>query len=333
MPVIKQFSAFFKKLQKLENQHIPVLKTTDRPSLQAFSASVGQSPAKIAINDETDTIFVSNFESQNVSVLDGTSGDVIMTMPLPEIGADLAVCKATNRLYVSNPLSNTVTILNSQTGEHISTVKVGFFPTQIAVNEQSNMAYVMNMIGNSVSIINLSNKVIHHLQLGSTPAGIVIDQTQKLLFVANRYKPTISIFTLKSVTSLPKKIGEISLADKPVRLSLESTIGVLFVQLSGSSGVATYAADTRKLISHIPEISQAVDCDVLHSEGLIFQLNLENSNVRVSDIHTGKLRKEISTEGSHSSININQISGIAYCVSSENDTVTFICPSTSQARD
>lgn len=317
--------SFAKKFMNIEKGHYWFQDENYQDKSTVFRASAGQAPAKIAVNEVEDIIYVSNFESQDVSVLNGSTGELVRTLQLPENGVDLAVNPENNLLYISNPLQNSVTIMDSLTGAICSSVKVGYFPTQIVINRISAIAYVVNLIGNSISALDRSHRVVYEVALGGTPSGIAIDEVNRLMFVGNRHKPLISVFSLSQIKKTPKRLGEIEVSSNPLHLSVNPVDGHLYVLLSGQDGIAIFNTSTRQQLSQHPLKFSVTDGLVLHSESLVIHIN-QGSNIYVTNLSTGLVQNTISTENTPISISVNHKTGMAFFVCAKSDSITFIKP-------
>ena len=95
---------------------------------------VGANPIAMAVNPVTNKIYVANYESANVTVIDGATNStaVVSTGSRPSA---LAVNPETNKIYVTNSATdtNSVTVIDGATNA-TSTVSVGLSPSSVVVN-------------------------------------------------------------------------------------------------------------------------------------------------------------------------------------------------------
>ena len=107
---------------------------------------VGKNPDGIGINFNTNMVYVSNTGSNTVSVIDGSTDEIIKTIPVnynispelsnaaledlpptlkfPNLATFIGVNSLTNSIYVTNPGSNTLSAINGTTNELL--VGIGF---------------------------------------------------------------------------------------------------------------------------------------------------------------------------------------------------------------
>ena len=116
----------------------------------------GTNPQAVAVNPVTNKIYVVNFRSHNVTVIDGANGTT-KTVGVGTFPSDIAVNPVTNKIYVTNSYSNNVTIIDGM-NDTTKMVEVGRSPRAIAVNPVTNKIYVVNSSSNSVTVIDVSVK-------------------------------------------------------------------------------------------------------------------------------------------------------------------------------
>src|SRR5450759_3536786 len=103
------------------------------------TVQVGKEPNWVAINSVTNKIYVPNFLSSNVTVIDGAT-DSTATVPAGGEPVMAALNAVTNRIYVANSTTNTVTVIDGATLQ-TSTVPVGSEPVALVVNPVTNKIY------------------------------------------------------------------------------------------------------------------------------------------------------------------------------------------------
>lgn len=129
-------------------------------------------------------IYVANQGSDNVSVINKSTGDIAATVSVGSepYGLTTASVSGTTYVYVANIGSDTVSVINTSTNTVVATVSVGVKPYYVAAIGTN--IYVTNGASNSVSVIDgNSNTVTATISVGSYPRGIKAHGTD--LYVAN----------------------------------------------------------------------------------------------------------------------------------------------------
>ena len=109
-----------------------------------ISAGMGNKTEGVAVDEATNTIYVTNEESGTVSVISGSSNTVIrnVTVGIEPIG--VAVDQTTNRVYVANEVSNTGTVIDGLipvSAAVIDTFSVGSISVAVAINDLTYLIY------------------------------------------------------------------------------------------------------------------------------------------------------------------------------------------------
>ena len=115
-----------------------------------ITISLRHSPNGIALNPNTNKIYVYNSGSNITSVLDGNANVLVTTVRGQSyLGA---VNQNTNMIYIVN-LDNTVSVIDGNTNAVVGTINVGKNPAGVAVNPNTNIVYITNQGYDTVSII------------------------------------------------------------------------------------------------------------------------------------------------------------------------------------
>jgi YVTN family beta-propeller protein len=85
------------------------------------------------VNETTNRVYVTNEESDNVSVIDGSNNRVIATVPVGGSPVDVDVNSLTNRIYVANSDSDNVSVIDGISNTVIAVVTVGVDPLGVAI--------------------------------------------------------------------------------------------------------------------------------------------------------------------------------------------------------
>jgi YVTN family beta-propeller protein len=119
---------------------------------------VGKLPECAVVSPNNATLYVSNFSSDTVSVIDTASNTVTFTIPVGTLPSGLAITPDGSTLYVANNVDGTVSVINTSTNTVTLTVAVGFQPDQIALGADGKLLYVPVNFG--IAIINTASNQI-----------------------------------------------------------------------------------------------------------------------------------------------------------------------------
>lgn len=136
-------------------------------------------------------IYVANQGSDDVSVIDKNTGDIVATIPVGSepYGLTTASVSGTTYVYVANTGSDDVSVIDTSTNTVTTTVSVGvkpYYATAVGTD-----IYVTNGASNTVSVIDgTNNTVTATIPVGAYPRGIKAHGTD--LYVANYGNPNYS---------------------------------------------------------------------------------------------------------------------------------------------
>ena len=114
--------------------------------------------------------YISNFSTNDVSVIDTATNTVTTTVPVGNGPRGVSVSPDGSKVYVANFNSNTVSVINTVTNTVMGTVTVGTNPISLAVSPDGSKVYVGNLNSDTVSVINTAtNTVTTTVSVGAGP--------------------------------------------------------------------------------------------------------------------------------------------------------------------
>jgi YVTN family beta-propeller protein len=113
----------------------------------------GPVPFGIAFNPNNGNMYMTNFNSDSVSVINPSTNTVISTIPAGPVPFGIAFNPNNGNMYVTNAGNNTVSVINPSTNTFVATIPVGSVPFGIAFNPNNGNMYVTNAGGKTISVI------------------------------------------------------------------------------------------------------------------------------------------------------------------------------------
>jgi DNA-binding beta-propeller fold protein YncE len=222
--------------------------------------SVGGFPTGIALNPETDTIYVGNGNTGTLSLIDGqrcnasTSRGCRQRLTAVTAGIDpigIAVDGRTGTLYVANA-SGTVAVVDgrrcnasdtSRCRARPATVRVGPNPQFLAVDEKTHTVYVANSGTDTVSLIDADAcnarhtsgcKVVATVKAGPLPFTLAVNDVTGTLYVADLGAGTVSVLDASScnatnTSGCGRKPATVRVGDFPGGIALDSRTNTVYV--------------------------------------------------------------------------------------------------------
>ncbi|WP_292388766.1 PKD domain-containing protein [Methanosarcina sp. UBA5] len=170
----------------------------------------------VSIADASPFAYITNAESNSVSVIDTTTNKVTATISVGSNPTGAVINPNGTKVYVVNAHSNDVSIIDTATNNVIATVPVGNSPQGVAVSPNGKKVYAANRYSNNVSVIDTTaNTVVSTVNTGKYPEGVALSPDGKKIYVTNYGDNTVSIIdtatkaviTTVSVGRGPKEIA------------------------------------------------------------------------------------------------------------------------------
>ena len=92
--------------------NLPAMAVVDEANNASSPLTVETSPWAIAVNPVTNTIYVANYDDDDVSVIDGSTNTVGHDISVGNNPDAILVDPVNNLIYVANYSSNSVTVIN-----------------------------------------------------------------------------------------------------------------------------------------------------------------------------------------------------------------------------
>lgn len=189
---------------------VSIITRLDHAVISTITDGIGANPLGVARKPDNTKIYVSNFGSGTVSVIDTTNPDIatfdtvtaVIGVGLGPSGMD--VTSDGQFLYVANEDSNTVSIVNTTLNTTVSTVSTGLSPQGVALIDTAggHRAYVPNIFSDSVTVIDTTvdaNGTITGITtstingVGQGPVGIDTSLDESKVYVTNQFGDTVRV--------------------------------------------------------------------------------------------------------------------------------------------
>ena len=164
-------------------------------------------PAGIAIDNQSNKIFVVTREDSSLYVIDIPTKKILNKMPLGAEGYACVLSPKKDRLYVSVWGGDEVLQINTTDYAVTARVVVGDNPNEICMSRKGEYIYVANANDNAVSVIRTSTmKVIETLNAalfadavpGATSNGVSLSADEKRLYIANADNNSLAVFDVST---------------------------------------------------------------------------------------------------------------------------------------
>lgn len=176
----------------------------DLPVIQ--SITVGDAPVAVGIDPETNLAVVANSDSDDVSLVDLTTGTVTNTIPVGDNPQGVGIFSRRGIAVVSNRGGGSVSVLDiNPASATFGTVKVtvpaGAEPVGIGINDATGQAIVANSLSNTLTTLDaFSGGGVNTVSVApdNRPVAVAVDPARNLAAVANSSSNSVSIVDLNT---------------------------------------------------------------------------------------------------------------------------------------
>lgn len=160
------------------------------------SYPVGTNPFGVAIDPKDHEVFVANSGSDNVTVLNDSTGAAIANLPVGSSPSGIAYDPVHDAVFVANNGSNNVSIINASGVQPrvVASLNVGYGPVGVVVDPATNSTFVANYGSNNVSVIaTATDRVVGSIPVGTGPYGVALDNRTDRIYVTNEVSSNVSV--------------------------------------------------------------------------------------------------------------------------------------------
>ena len=270
---------------------------------------LGQTPSHIAVNPNTNLIYVSNYNNDSISVIDGKTNKVVNTIGV-ETPSHIAVNPNTNMIYVDeyNHVSNSssIDVVDGKTNKVVNTIGIET-PSSIAVNPNTNMIYVSDILNDSISVIDGKiNKVADYIVFKNQSFEyLTVNPNTNMIYVSDNYNNSVSVIDGKT-NKVVHTIG----IETPSSIAVNPNTNMIYVMASAYNPYYTsYSIDiidgkTNKVVDAI-EMKEKSEIAVNPNTNMIYARGSDYISVIDGDTKEGTVNIPLGENILHLSVNPN----------------------------
>lgn len=210
------------------------------------TTAVGTGPVAVAVNPVANRVYVANGGSNNVTVIDASTGNSTATVPTGASPAALATDPVNHKIYVANSASNNLTVIDGA-NNGTTTVAVGANPRAVVVDPFSSKVFVANQGSNNVTIISADGAVAGTVAVGTGPRGLAVNPVTQRLFVANEGTDNVTVIDGSTNAS----VATVAAGTDPVAVAVNRAINRVYVANGGSNNVTVIDGSNNTVLTTV----------------------------------------------------------------------------------
>lgn len=242
-----------------------------------------------AIDPENSKVYVTNFKSTTVTIIDGNTNKQISEIEVGSSPYGIGINTKTKILFVAREHNDTLAIVDTRTGEVIKNLELPD-PYDIAVNSKTNKAYVTSDVAHTVFVVDGNENEIMTTFSVDKPCGVAVNEATNKIYVTSETTNKVHVFdgsdnklvTILDVGKSPRgvvanpntnmvyvtnqlsgtvdvidgtkneKIDTISVGTTPRRIVANPDTNTIYVSNQISNSISVIDGVTNKVIDSIP---------------------------------------------------------------------------------
>ena len=220
---------------------------------------VGHHPAHVVPDRDGKRVFVTDSESNIVSVIDMNTNKIVKTIPTGSYPHGLRFSPDGQQLFVANVEDGSVSVIDVASLEEQARIPVGKAPVQVGFTPDGTRVYVSLRDENKVTVIDrAARQVITKIDVGRNPIQVFATPDGRYIYVANQ----------GSDTDPDNRVSIIDVASNEVVKTLTVGAGAHGVTISKDGQFAYITNIKDNSVSVIDTASQTVVQTIPVGEGL-----------------------------------------------------------------
>ncbi len=156
----------------------------------------------VLVSPDGECLYTANIESQNVSVIDRASGELIMQIPCGKGVEGMAFAPDGRHLWAANQTGGSVTVIDMATHQPIETFDCPGMPVRIHFTDDGALALIPSWTqkGELIIVDTKTKQEIKRIGVGGFAIGVEITPDGKRAFVGCEHKDGIHVIDMESLT-------------------------------------------------------------------------------------------------------------------------------------
>lgn len=290
--------------------------------------SVGSEPIGIAANSNTNRIYVNNYDSNTVLVINGQTDTVAATVPVgtrPYWG--IGVSRSTGYVYSVNNGSSTVSVIDPVSSSVINTITagVGSQPEGLTFNTRQNLLYVPNST-NRVSVISdltAGGSVVGSISTNQYNHLMVVNERTERGYVSLSGAPaSVAVLDVSNSTTLTHI--PISGVNSGFGLAVNETTNRVYIAHDNENKLTVINGDSNAIITQIATGNGPVGVAVNELNNHVYVTNYLADTLSIIDGTTNTILQTLTVGDGPHGVAVNPNTAKVYVANRYGNTVTVI---------
>jgi outer membrane autotransporter protein len=247
---------------------------------------VGSGPTTAAVRGDESLVYVTNSNSNTVSVINTANNTVVATINVGANPLGVAVSPDGTRAYVTNNGlgSNSVSVINTGTNTVVTTINGFGLPQGVAVSPDGTRAYVTNIGTNTVSVIDTATNTVvgAPIPVGSVPNAVAFSPDGTRAYVANDGATSVSVIN----TGTKTVVATVTVGVSPTAIAFSPDGTRAYVANVNGNSVSVIDTATNTVVATIIGFNRPAGVAFSPDGTRAYVTNFNGGNVSVIDTTT-----------------------------------------------
>lgn len=304
--------------QDASEQGVSEESTPPAPEPAGRVVEVGNEPEGIVADPETGLVAVGLRDSDQLALVDGSSGEVVRNVELPESPRHLSLAGPGGPVLVPAESANTLVQVSLPEGEIIAETKVGESPHDAAAALNGRI-FVGNELGDTASVVE-DDREVETIETAQQPGGVAVTE-DGLVGIVSVGELVLEVFDASTLDSLgradagegpthivagpenrfyvtdtsgdailiyeaspePEQVNSVSLPGQPYGIAIDPERGHLWVTAENSLVQFALEGDTLRELARYPTVSKPNTVAVDTASGRVFVADRANGELQILD--------------------------------------------------
>ncbi|MEQ8176588.1 MAG: S-layer homology domain-containing protein, partial [Syntrophomonadaceae bacterium] len=268
-------------------------------------------------------VYFTNGQQASAMVINGTSNQVIATIPAGNSPSSLAINRNTNKIYIANLIGNSMTVIDGNTDAAEATISTGKLPMNVELDPNTNKIYVANNGSHSVSIIDGNNNTIATTvdTVDKGTYAVAVNPITGKIYVTNQKNMTDP----GSVTVINGSIkaATIPVGRNPRAVAVNPATNKIYVANLNDDTVTVIDGSTDTVLTTISTGDGPLALGINRTTNKIFVANCGDDTVTIIDGATN-VTSSVTAGDYPCAVAVNEATNKAYVANQYSDDLTII---------
>ena len=292
------------------------------------------SPSGVAIDHETNLVYVASRNSDTVTVIDSATNKVVDIITVGPEPWDMAVNSDTHVIYTVNRSPGTVSVINGTTNEVVATLDYSEYGTRsvqsIAVNMETNKVYVLLNNGPArqalVSVIDgASNEIESTFKVADLKPDYDVLESTRAIAVNSKmnmvYVTRDSGALLVIDGSDNRVVNTIATGRMPNSIGVNEQTDMIYVSNFASQSISVIDGSTGKVVADVTPLLSPQQIEIDEETNTIY---VTGDGVSVIDGVSHKVTNQIKVGESPEGVAFNPDNGLLFVANALSNSVSLI---------